>query len=251
MLEQRHERRLRRRLLAVALVLAAAFLLVALLVGAGSLSGLDTYAAAHLMPGLEGGGPSPSLVRSILPWSGFSNQADNRVALAADVVTLPAAALVSSMAMLGCAVAIGRRLGRRYALVTLAAFALGNLVELLLKSTLVRPAVLASWHGQRIHVLGFDSSYPSGHSLRGLFLAGTIAMLWPRALPAVVAWLAALLVMLELGGFHTPSDIVGGVLLAGALLVALASLAPSTQADRAGARRRTGAAAPAEITPLR
>jgi membrane-associated phospholipid phosphatase len=247
----RRERLPRPWLGSAALTLAVGFLLLALLVATGALSRLDNYAAAHLMPGLEALRPAPSLLESIVPWSGFPTELDNRVAVAADVVTFPAGALLSTLAVLACACALGRRLGPRAAFLTLAAFALGNLVELLLKATLQRPAVYGPWHGQRIHLLTFDSSYPSGHSLRGLFLAGTIAILWPRARPFLAAWLVALLLMLELGGFHTPSDIAGGVLLSGSLLLALVSLLRRPTAERAHSPGPAARSTPAEVAPLR
>jgi len=55
-----------------------------------------------------------------------------------------------------------------------------------------------------------------------------VAAVWPLARRWVAAWAAASLVLLELGGFHVPSDIAGGLLLA--LLLCL----PIWAARRAG-----------------
>jgi membrane-associated phospholipid phosphatase len=231
----------------LAVTLGAGFLLLALLVATGALARLDGYAASHLMPGLKPDRHIPSLLDSIVPWSGGGS--DGGVTLAADVVTAPAGALVSCLLLAAGALFVLRRTGRRAVLLTLAAFALGNLVELLLKSTLERPAVEARWYGTRFHVLGFDSSFPSGHALRGLFLAGTVAVLWPRARPLLAAWVAALVVMLEVAGFHTPSDIAGGLLLSGSLLLGLASLLPRRATEPAASRSRPAADARVEITP--
>ncbi|MGZ4359601.1 MAG: phosphatase PAP2 family protein [Gaiellaceae bacterium] len=206
------------------LAAGASFLLLTGLVWAGALSRLDNFAAAHLMPGLDATHTSTSLLRSILPWRDLPSGADRPLGLAAEAITFPAGALLSSLALLLLAAVVARRLGRRAALLALVAFALGNLLELLLKATLDRPAVYGIAHERRIRVLPFDSSYPSGHALRGVFLATVLAMLWPRLRPLLLAWCLLLVVMLELGGFHTPSDIGGGVLLSATLLLALSAL---------------------------
>ncbi|HZC30218.1 MAG TPA: hypothetical protein VE261_01790, partial [Gaiellaceae bacterium] len=98
-------------------------------------------------------------------------------------------------------------------------WAIGNVVEELCKLTLTRPAL---YHGG-IHLVAFDHSYPSGHTIRAVVLAAA----WPPARP----WAVAAIAMLEIGGFHVPTDIAGGLLLAAALL-----------AGRRLARRRGGRA---------
>jgi membrane-associated phospholipid phosphatase len=83
-------------------------------------------------------------------------------------------------------------------------------VEVVLRHTLVRPAL----YRDGVHVLAFDSSFPSGHVLRCAIVAVVLAAVWPRARTALVAWLVASAVLLELAGFHTPTDVAGGLLLA-------------------------------------
>ena len=100
----------------------------------------------------------------------------------------------------------------------------GNAAEALTKHALERPALYAVDRGSRIHVLGFDHSYPSGHALRAVLLAGLVAALCRGFGAAAAVWAAVALPLLLLAGFHTPSDLVGGVLLAG-LLIALVPLA--------------------------
>jgi Co/Zn/Cd efflux system component len=41
-----------------------------------------------------------------------------------------------------------------------------------------------------------------------------VAFVWPSAARWVGAWAAASLVLLEIDGFHVPTDIAGGLLLA-------------------------------------
>jgi membrane-associated phospholipid phosphatase len=73
-------------------------------------------------------------------------------------------------------------------------------------------------HG--IHVRGFDQSYPSGHTLRTALVAATAWRLRPRLAPLLALWLAAAAALLVAGGWHVPSDVAGGLLLAGFLVAA-------------------------------
>lgn len=199
--------------------LAALYAALAVLVATGALAGVDQWAVDHLMPGIERG-RKPGLLDAAVPllhadWS-------SPVRVAANVVTLPAQGLVSLAILL---LLLLRREPR-----WLAAWLGGNLVELLSKELIVRPP-LEGPHG---HVPGFDSSFPSGHTFRAVILAVALAAVWPRARPLLAAWAAAALVLLEAAGQHVPSDIAGGVVLAGFVLVALGLL------PRAGAARALG-----------
>jgi membrane-associated phospholipid phosphatase len=205
--------------LLIALVFGASFTALALLVSEGQLDGIDAYATHHLMPGL---GPSDDLsvfVGSLVPFIRASvRDGAATVRLIADIVTLPAYISVSALLFAAGLVLLWRRGRRLDAYAWGAAFVAGNVVEVVGKRLLEKPALFMS-SGE--HVPAFDTSYPSGHAIRGLLVAGLAVTLWPRALPYAVAWSAAGLVMLDVAGFHTPSDIVGGALLAG-FLVALA-----------------------------
>jgi undecaprenyl-diphosphatase len=116
-----------------------------------------------------------------------------------------------------CWVVLWRRGRRRVAVVWAAAWIAGTVVELLTKDTLTRPPLFQ--HG--LHLVGFDASYPSGHTIRTVILAATVAVVWPKARLWVAGWAVVAIALTELAGFHTPSDIAGGLLLA-ALLVELA-----------------------------
>jgi membrane-associated phospholipid phosphatase len=118
-------------------------------------------------------------------------------AVAANIVTLPAGFLIS--------LAIAAVLSRRLALVLLGAVA----VEGLSKAVLHGPAL---YHGG-LHIAAFDSSFPSGHSLRAVILGGAVAILWPRLRLLAIAWVLAAITLLLLAGWHTPTDIAGGVVL--------------------------------------
>jgi membrane-associated phospholipid phosphatase len=65
-----------------------------------------------------------------------------------------------------------------------------------------------------VHLVAFDNSWPSGHALRCAIVAAALTAAWPRLRIMLGVWLAAAVVLLELAGFHTPSDLAGGLLLA-------------------------------------
>ncbi len=116
---------------------------------------------------------------------------------AVNVVTLPASFLIAVAIVLACS--------RALAIALVAAVA----VETLCKEVLVRPAL----YDGSFHVIAFDTSFPSGHTLRTIIVARAIAWRWPRAGPIAAAWAVASIALLLVAGWHTPSDLLGGVLL--------------------------------------
>jgi membrane-associated phospholipid phosphatase len=82
-------------------------------------------------------------------------------------------------------------------------------VETLCKDVLDRPAL---YDGAR-HITGFDSSFPSGHTIRTVLVAAAFARPW------AAAWAVASIVLLQLAGWHTATDIAGGLLLAALALL--------------------------------
>jgi membrane-associated phospholipid phosphatase len=194
--------------------IAAAYAMLAVLVAAGALTGLDQWAVDHLMPGGPGMGPPPSLLEAAVP---LLHAAWNRpLDLVANVVTLPAQALVAFALVAVCCLVLLRRGRRGAALAWAIAWVAGNAVEVLCKSVLARPHLYR--HG--LPIPAFESSFPSGHTLRAVLLATAAAAALPRARWWLAAWVTAAIVLLEVDGMHTPSDIAGGLLLAG-LLIAL------------------------------
>jgi membrane-associated phospholipid phosphatase len=214
-----------------ALAVAAAYAALAGLVASGAATGLDQWAATHAMPGAGAPGPPPTFVESLVPlWHADLGGALNGVA---QVVTLPGQVLVS-LALVTLAAAVLRRRRRpETAAALVAAWALGTALEVVCKRALARPELTR--HG--IHLEAFDNSWPSGHTLRCVLVAAALAAAWPRARAALAAWLVAALALLELAGFHTPTDVAGGLLLAALLLLAVRELEGS-----ALLRRRAGRA---------
>jgi membrane-associated phospholipid phosphatase len=200
----------------------AAFAALAGLVAAGALTSLDQWAIDHAMPFAQFTGGKPSLTGALVPlWHESWHPAGRAVA---DVVTLPAyVAPATAVVALACL----RLRGRRAATLA-AAFVVGNLAEVITKATLTRPAL--HWHG--LHLAGFDNSYPSGHTIRTVLVVAAVAWAWPRARRWAAAWAACSLAALELAGLHVPSDIAGGLLLAGALVLAAASRTSSQSTSR-------------------
>jgi membrane-associated phospholipid phosphatase len=174
----------------------SAFVALAIAVAAGAFTGLDQWAVEHLMPGGRFTGGEPSLLDALVPLAGTHWSSTWSVLV--NVVAAPASFLV--------ALAIVAWRSRVLAALLVAAVA----VETLCKELLTRPELQ---HGGR-HVVAFDDSFPSGHALRAVLVAGALAS------PLAAAWAVAAVALLELAGWHTPTDIVGGLLLgASALLV--------------------------------
>ncbi|HVM58017.1 MAG TPA: phosphatase PAP2 family protein [Gaiellaceae bacterium] len=196
-------------------LLAAAFAALAALVAAGSLTGLDQWSVDHLMPGASFSRTKQTTIESIVPllgahWHPWLHGV-------AEIWTLPASVL-PSLAVAGAGwLVLWRRGRRRAALAWAAAWVAGTAIEVLSKETITRPALSAGG----VHVVGFDHAFPSGHTARSVLVAATIAVAWPASRIWVAAWAAVAIVLTELAGFHTPSDVAGGLVLA-ALLVELA-----------------------------
>jgi len=190
---------------------AGGFAALAILVAAGRLTSLDQWAIDHAMPGARFTGGKPSLTGALIPlwhedWHGSLH-------VAADIVTLPAYfAAATLIVALACAVVRGRR-----AISLAAAYVAVNVVEAITKTALTRPALYR--HG--LHLTGFDNSYPSGHTVRSVLVAVAVAAAWPRAGRWAAAWAVCSVAMLEVAGLHVPTDIAGGLLIAGALVLAV------------------------------
>jgi membrane-associated phospholipid phosphatase len=186
----------------VLLALSGAFAALAALVATGTLNGLDQWACDHLMP-LAGGtsGGAPTILESLIPL--FHASWHPAGVAVTQIVTLPGQTLIS-LAL----VAWGA--WRLRARAWIAAWLGATGTELVLRHALTRPALYRGG----VHVTAFDSSWPSGHTLRCALVAAVVAAAWPSARTALVAWFIAAAALLELAGFHTPTDVLGGLLLA-------------------------------------
>jgi membrane-associated phospholipid phosphatase len=136
-----------------------------------------------------------------------------------DVLTYPCSALISGLVVVGVALALRRRFGWAVALVPAAAWVLGNVVEEIGKHLLIRPALYTSEDGEHLHVVGYDSSFPSGHTIRCVVVAAGIVLVWRRAMPVVLAWVALVGPALVVEDAHTPTDVIGGALVGAMLLL--------------------------------
>lgn len=194
---------------------AAAFSALSVLVASGALTRLDQWAIDHAMANAHSAATAPTLADSIVPLlhASFATPLDALTS----VVTAPASLLPSLLLVGACCVTLRRRGQLRAAYAWAAAWVAGNAVETLCKATLVRPALYR--HG--VHLLAFDSSFPSGHTIRSILAAAALAATWRATRPWGAAWATATLVLLEADGAHTPSDIAGGLLLSLLLVAAV------------------------------
>jgi membrane-associated phospholipid phosphatase len=207
--------------------LAAALVAVTIAVALGVFTRLDQFSLDHLMPWLV---PTsrPSGSHDGL-WQPFKLHTPNAEKLL-ELFTYPCSVLVSGLVVAIAAVVLWPRLGPFAALAPAAAWVVGNAVEVLLKATIVRPGVYGSAGTERIHVVGFDDSFASGHTMRGLIVAYTVTLLWRRASPWVWIWAALVGPALVVISAHTPSDVIGGALVG--LLVIVPANAVVRQARR-------------------
>ena len=145
--------------------------------------------------------------------------------VAADLWLYPASAPVSGILVAACALVLRRRGRAREGTLWLAAWFAGTLIEIVTKHALERPALFS--HGR--HVLGFDDSLPSGHAMRSFLLAAVVASLWARGR---LAWLWAVVVwiLLIVEGWHTPTDVLAGLLLGALLTLTVREFRPSAPA---------------------
>ena len=201
------------------------------------MTGLDQWAVDHAMPFAGPPGPPPTLLESLVPLlhAGFHPVG----AGVAQIVTLPGQALISLLLVLAASWRLWKSGRVEAALAWPAAWLVGTAVELLFRHTLTRPAL----YRNGVHVVAFDSSWPSGHALRCTIVAAALAAAWPRLRLPLAVWLVAVLVLLVLAGFHTPTDVAGGLLLATVALAGAALLSRSDLLGRGAALRRARAGA--------
>jgi membrane-associated phospholipid phosphatase len=201
------------------------------------MTGLDQWAVDHAMPFASPPGPPPTLLESLVPLlhGGFHPLG----AGVAQIVILPGQALISLLLVLAASWRLWRSGRVEGAVAWPAAWLVATAVELVFRHTLTRPAL----YRDGVHVVAFDSSWPSGHALRCTIVAAALATAWPRLRPPLAVWLVAVLVLLVLAGFHTPTDVAGGLLLATVALAGAALLSRSGLLGRRAALRRGRAGA--------
>jgi membrane-associated phospholipid phosphatase len=189
------------------LAAAVVFALLALAVAAGAVDAVDSYSVHHLMPWFTLNQHGTSFLGSLLSYHGRQFHATLGL-------RLPAGIMVSSALMVLVCAVLWRRGDRKAALLWLGGFVAANAVVVLCKAVIQRPDLYVSLDGVPYHEGGFDNSFPSGHALRAGILVATAVYTWPMLSWLALPWLAAVVLTLELNGSHTPSDILGGLLLA-------------------------------------
>jgi membrane-associated phospholipid phosphatase len=110
---------------------------------------------------------------------------------------------------------------RRECVLWLGAYAASLMIELAGKLLVARPnAAVGNLLGSSLA----QGSFPSGHTMRAVVVAGALAAAWPRyrrLFPLLVVYIA---VVVELVGMHTPSEILGGLLAGYAIVAAVHAL---------------------------
>jgi membrane-associated phospholipid phosphatase len=197
------------------------------LVALGAFTRLDQFAVDRLMPELSADDTPSTLLQALLPIVG----SDTLWNVAVDLWLYPASFPVSGLILIGCAWTLRRRGRAREGVLWVAAWLGGTAIEVLTKHALARPALFS----RGAHVVDFDHALPSGHTLRSFLVAAALASTWRRGRWAF-AWAASVWVLLVVQGWHTPTDVVGGLLLAGALALAVRE---GADAKRGGVDRGT------------
>jgi membrane-associated phospholipid phosphatase len=196
---------------------SGAFVVLAVLVQATDFDLLNAFSRHHLQP--------------IAPGTGHPRLND-----VAEAIVSPGAPAFSA-AIIGAAALLLWFAGRwREALAWPLAYAAAIAVEVVCK-VLIQQHRSGVWQG---FGLTFDSSFPSGHMLRAILVAGAVGALAPRLRPLLGLWCIVVAACMLVTGFHLPTDIAGGFLAGMALL---------TAAEAAGVTRSTWRPSPSSSRP--
>jgi membrane-associated phospholipid phosphatase len=167
----------------------------------GACTRLDRYAVHHWMPWSHFGPHRLIEVASVFRPQTESTFGGTLVAL----WTYPASPFISGLIVLACAWKLGGRRG----VVAIGLWIVGNAIELIGKLVVARPSL-----GEP----GFSDSFPSGHTLRAFVTAAILAWTWRRAGTPAFVWAVGVACALVAIGDHVPTDVLGGALLAAALV---------------------------------
>ena len=212
-----------------------ALALLALLVALGELDVVDSYAVHELMPGRLPTDSRIPVIGHLLQYHGHHFDASQ-------VVRIPGTIVASLGFFLIACIVLWRRRDLRVLSVFVAGFAVGNAMVVLGQEAITRPALYAVDHDPQTRIAGFASSFPSGHATRLVLLAAIFAYLWPRFAWLFALWVVGALFSLEIDRIHTPSDILGGVLLAATIIAVMPLVLPLV--DRVLPRLRSRAVDP-------
>jgi membrane-associated phospholipid phosphatase len=217
--------------------LATLFAVLAALYVDGRFDRLDSYALEHWMPGLSaepGQEVWPPIYGLFLPFTLDASTWEVAISL----LTYPASALVSFLAFAGCCIVLWRRGERFPALVWALSWFAANAIGVTLKASLARPLL---YHeddaGVVHHLVGYNQSFPSGHTIRAVMVAGILVYVWRRALAPAVVWALAVSVTLVIVAAHVPADVVGGLVFGLLVVVVVTTVADSRRLEAWSAER--------------
>ncbi len=214
------------------MIATALFAVLAILVGADALTGLDQAALDHVMPALtDTVGDKPHLEFPVFPIFSPSEHHDH-VALAAVAygTVFVASALPAILIVAVCLLVLWRRGRRKLSIAIGTTFVVANAIEVIGKATISRSPLYDKEGGGARHLEVFDMSFPSGHALRAFLLAVCLGLCLPKLRGVLTVWVVACSVLLVVGAWHVPTDVAGGLLLGAA--AALGAIAIAGEPDR-------------------
>jgi len=166
-------------------------------------------------------------LHSVDRW-GYEHRASDPAAL--QPLTDPAELTVSALILFAALVGLRKR--KRVATVWLAVYAVSLGTEIVGKALVTTPfAAPNTLVGTSIT----QGSFPSGHSMRVIVLAGALATAWPRSRWLAALWASATVALIEVSGMHSPSEVFGGV-LGGLALIGAAWAAGGMMSEPSGRR---------------
>jgi membrane-associated phospholipid phosphatase len=202
---------------AVALAgLSAALVVLTALVAAGGLTRLDQYSVDHWMPWLK---PNSEKVTGTSGYYQPFTLHTSTWSKILDLWTYPCSLLISLLVVIWAAAVLWRRYGPVVALLPAAGWVIGNGVEVIGKGAIVRPALYGG--SAHVHIGAFDTSFPSGHMIRGIVVAFAFSLVFPRATRWAALWAVLVAPVLVVQAAHTVTDVIGGILI-GLIMVVLA-----------------------------
>ena len=169
--------------LAVAVLVLAIAGLTALVAG-GALTRIDQYGLDHLMPALN---PDRAQAQESHGYRGyflpFGLNTSWWVKLL-DTWCYPCSVVISFLIVALACLVLHRRGRTVLGLAWAGAWVAGNAIEVIGKGVLARPDLFGTDDaGLRIHVSVFDQSFPSGHAIRCVLVAGALLLLLQRHVP--------------------------------------------------------------------
>jgi membrane-associated phospholipid phosphatase len=100
-----------------------------------------------------------------------------------------------------------------------AALGAGAAIELIGKPVVAHPYP----HPDEVPWLAHEG-FPSGHTMRGLIVAGALSAAWPRARGLLVGWAVVNAVLVEVTRMHVISEVMGGAVAGLALATAVGAV---------------------------